>query len=93
MPSHSLFYPFVFRYTFTQYIPFILATSGNYIKNYDPKEPYTMYIFGLMIGVSVLAFVKVLIMIIRSIKDPIHYKTKYDGDDKQPALNNVSNTA
>jgi len=46
------------RYTFTQYIPFILATSGNYIIRYDAEEPYTVYIFGLMIGSCSLAFFK-----------------------------------
>ena len=71
------------RYTFTHYIAFILATSGSYVSSYDPKEPYTVYIFGLMIGASSLAFIKILIMITRSIKDPLQYKLKYSEEDEK----------
>jgi len=78
------------RYTFTQYIPFILATSGNYVLRYDPAEPYTVYIFSLMIGSCSLAFIKILIMIIRSIKDPISYESTYADDKKHLELSNIN---
>ena len=84
-----IFTSFFFRYTFTQYVPFIIATAGNYVKIYDPAVPYTVYIFGLMIGASSLAFIKILIMIIRSIKDPIQYDSPYaDDDEKHLELSN-----
>ena len=81
------------RYTFAHYIAFILATSGSYVSSYDPKESYSVYIFGLMIGASSLAFINILIMITRSIKDPLQYKLKYSEEDEKHLKLSNSNFA
>ena len=52
-----------------------------------------MYIFGLMIGASSLAFIKIFIMIIRSINDPLQYKLKYSEEDEKHLKLSNSNFA
>lgn len=72
------------------YIPFIIATVGNYVRGYNPTEAYQVYIVGLMIGSSVLAFIKIIIMVVRSIKDPLNYPLPYDIERKLE-LSNMNN--
>jgi len=61
------------RYTFMQYIPFILATVGNYVSRFDTETPYTIYFAVLMILASCLALVKIIVMVVRTIRNPIRY--------------------
>lgn len=64
----------VFRYVFGHYIAYVIAFIGVYKKNYDSSIAYTKAELGILIAVSVLAAVKLIIMIVRGIKNPINFK-------------------
>ena len=65
-----------------QYIPFILATAGNYIKRFNTEQTYTIYFMALMILASFLALCKVIIMVVRTVRDPITYCSQTEEDSK-----------
>lgn len=64
----------LFRYVFGHYIAFLAALSGGYAKNYDPDVMYTQVSLTLLILTSFLAALKLTIIIVKSITDPIIYK-------------------
>jgi len=87
--SHASFYihlfmPSIFimlfscRYVFAHYISYIIAFVGVYKAQYDPSIPYTIYEVVLLAIVSALALAKLIIMIVRAVKDPIHYSKLSD---------------
>ena len=51
----------------------MVAFSGIYVKNYDPKVSYEIFAVVLLGVVSALTLAKIIIVIVKSIKDPIHY--------------------
>ena len=55
-----------------------MAFAGIYLKNYDPKVPYQIYALALMAFIGVLALAKIVIIIVKSIKDPISYSDSSD---------------
>ncbi|KAF6037926.1 hypothetical protein EB796_003775 [Bugula neritina] len=67
------------RYVFAHYISYIIAFVGVYKAQYDPSIPYTIYEVVLLAIVSALALAKLIIMIVRAVKDPIHYSKLSDG--------------
>ena len=63
------------RYCFSQYIVLLVAFSGLLSKNYNSSEPeaYTIYVMFLLSLSGLLALVKLVIMIVKGIRNPINY--------------------
>jgi len=70
------------RYVFGHYIAYLFALVGNYIKNFDPSVPYTVFEVVLMVVVVILALAKLIIMLVRGIIDPIVYPTMEDDKEQ-----------
>lgn len=62
------------RYTFSHYITLVVALSGILSQNYASDLAYMNYAIFLLVLSGVLGVVKILIMIIRGVKDPINYQ-------------------
>ena len=63
------------RYCFSQYIVLLVAFSGLLSKHYNSSEPeaYTIYVMFLLSLSGLLALVKLVIMIVKGIRNPINY--------------------
>ena len=85
-------YPFTricYRYVFSHYITYLVAFSGIYVKNFDPDVPHQVYALVLLGLVAAFSLAKIIIIIVRSIKSPIHYTPSSEtGNSKQMKLNN-----
>ena len=64
---------FFSRYVFGQYIAFLAALVGIYSKNYDPSLPYEVFAVVVLVVAAVMALLKVCIMIVLSLQNPIVY--------------------
>lgn len=58
---------------FGHYVSFLAAFIGIHVKNYNPEVPYTIFELVLLIVTAVMALAKLIIIIVRAVKDPIHY--------------------
>jgi len=63
------------RYCFSQYITLLIALSGLLSKHYDSSSPeaYTIYVMFLLCLSGLLGLVKLVVMIVRGIRNPISY--------------------
>ena len=69
---------------------YIAAFYGIHVKNFDPNVPYQWYALALLFVVMVLALVKIIIIIVRSVKDPIHYPEVAKKVKFQPLKSDIS---
>ena len=61
------------------------------MKNFDPDVPHQVYALVLLCLVAAFSLAKILIIIVRSIKSPIHYKPSSEtGNSKKVKPNNVN---
>jgi len=75
------------RYVFGHYIAYLFALVGIYTKNFDPNVNFEVFAVVLLGLTVVLALTKVVIMVVRSIIDPIVYQPK--DEDKKQLLSNM----
>ena len=78
-----------YRYVFAHYIPLIAGFYGIYVRKFDPEVYYQWYVVVLLIITTALALVKIIIMVLRGVKDPIHYPQASAKVKFQPLKSNV----
>ncbi|XP_067947575.1 uncharacterized protein [Watersipora subatra] len=82
-------YWFLTGYVFTHYLTFLVALYGIHVANYDPAISYENYALALMFLTFILTIAKLVILIVRSVKDPIHYPTHCKKVMFQPLVNEL----
>ena len=63
------------RYCFSQYVVLPVAFVGLLSKHYNSSEPeaYTIYVMFLLCMSGLLGIIKIIVMIVKGIRNPINY--------------------